>query len=297
LVIDRKGNTTHYGDALLHDDLIIKPFDEAETETDPCAAWETESGEEIKTPLPGIEFETLKAVPEKAAPWQIYQAELKSKENENLESPIHQLRLEIANPGDKGDPSRYLLGIGSYQNGAFEPCLSVGADCTVTVNSTLRVEGQIIEGPIQADPDDPEFRDAVEGRWMYGLGETDGKVVDAFLGSTLQVSLSVGVTTSLVNEMIEYSVTVTNIGQNALTDITLTEALSLDGELIQDSTLAGTSELEPQETFVFEDRSYTPDQVGSLTINATVMGVGPVANPVSGTDSATIQIYDTTPPV
>ena len=95
-------------------------------------------------------------------------------------TPIHQLRVEIGHPGDQGDPSRHQLVIGGWLDNppGFDACLRVGR-CTIEILGDLHVTGQILEGPVQADPDDPRFGAALLERWLRAL-TTAGTQTDAF---------------------------------------------------------------------------------------------------------------------
>ena len=62
------------------------------------------------------------------------------------------------------------MGIGCQREGEVTPCFTVNADCTLMINGDLQVGCQIVEGPIQPDLDNPEFRDAIEERWLQGIG-------------------------------------------------------------------------------------------------------------------------------
>jgi len=47
--------------------------------------------------------------------------------------------------------------------------LTVTADCNVTVHGNLEPRGQVLQGPIQADPDDAHFAAHLTKRWLAGV--------------------------------------------------------------------------------------------------------------------------------
>ncbi len=289
LVVDRKGDTSIHGNAILHENLVIENFEESTQESDPCAMLGRELAQPEIIPPPGIEFEPLDAEPEEAAPWQIYHVEVKSVEEEKKPS-IHQLRLEIDNPGDKGDPSRNLLGIGyqKHNHTKFIPCLTVSADCTVTINGSLTVEGEVVESAIPADPDDPEFRNVMAGRWMQGIGETSAKLLTGYAFSELEIKINVEEYYN-INGVIKIELIVTNKGHLPLSDVTVYGSIILTEEettLIEPKKI-GT--LESREESSFEVK-YTPTQTGTLTIIATVTGVTSTSAIISDWASATTSI-------
>jgi hypothetical protein len=108
----------------------------------------------------GLEVRPLPQPPAEAAPWQVYHAVVKQQDGQE----IHQLRVEIENPAEKGDPRLYRFALGTRQqsNGAFEECFLVQADGTVVMlGQKVRVIGRVMEGPVQADPQDPRLAGAL----------------------------------------------------------------------------------------------------------------------------------------
>lgn len=103
----------------------------------------------------GLRFGTAIPAPKAATPWRIYRAAA-DPEGAHPE----ELRFEIGDPGEKGDPTahRFVL-----------PCLSATADRTVTVQGTLIVTGKLVRAPIAPDPDDPRFATAVADAWLKGI--------------------------------------------------------------------------------------------------------------------------------
>lgn len=126
-----------------------------------------------------LKFQPLPSAPAAAAPWRMYRTVV----TENGKN-INQLRIELAHPGDKDDPSFYRFAIGHQANVGddkdnttqFEPCLVVQADGTVFIYNEpdkLNVGGQIVQGPIQADPEDPRFAPAIFQQAARGVPSTD----------------------------------------------------------------------------------------------------------------------------
>jgi hypothetical protein len=109
------------------------------------------------------EFRPLKAPPKAAAPWQVYHVKTTK---DGVES--HELRVEIANPGKQGDPANTIFVVGGVQANQFKAALRVAADGTVTIG-TLMVRGQVVEQPIDADPNDPRFGAKLAAQLSQGL--------------------------------------------------------------------------------------------------------------------------------
>ena len=103
----------------------------------------------------GVQFGTPIPEPKTATPWRIYRA-AKDPQGAHPE----ELRFEIGDPGEKGDPTthRFVL-----------PCLSATADRTVTVQGRLIVTGKLVRAPIAPDPDDPRVATAVADAWLKGI--------------------------------------------------------------------------------------------------------------------------------
>jgi hypothetical protein len=66
-------------------------------------------------------------------PWRLYRVR---------DGTEHELRVEMAGSGG-GTPGLNQVVIGTFVDGAFQPCLTVADDCTVTVHGNLVVEGEI----------------------------------------------------------------------------------------------------------------------------------------------------------
>ena len=319
LVIDRNGDASIHGNVILDDVLVIHEFEESEKIANPCAMLGREQGQAETVPPPGIEFEPLASAPAEAAPWQIYHVELENIEEGKNKSSIHQLRFEIGNPGDKGDPKRNLLAIGYWDREAFEkcktdhctnyssacdeaferckdafrPCLNVNADCTVVINGNLKVEGEVVESAIEADPNDPEFRDVIEARWMQGIAETGTTLLTGSVFSELDIIISTDPTSPEIGHELNITFTVQNNGHLAVSDVTVNGTIFLTNEIGEVQTKefgpCKIGDLE-SEDFSAINELYTPAQTGELKILATVYGVNSTSAYISAWASATVSV-------
>lgn len=177
LAVDASGLTTVVGDVRLADvdhpsDLVI----------DATGA---------TTPI-GLGFTTPVETPEVAQPWRIYRTTV-----EEDGEQIDELRIEILDPGKAGDPRRDLFAIGHHEETTFVPCLTVSADCTVTIAHDLTVMGSITQAPTPLDA-------AVTGETGENLVQVTPTDVGA-LGVTITPTGSFD-----VGDDLTFSVTVTN---------------------------------------------------------------------------------------
>jgi hypothetical protein len=88
-----------------------------------------------------VEFQAGTARPANAPPWRIYHLE-------DAAAGTHELRIEMARPPAGGTPGANEVVIGTWaqpEGGqpGFQPCLTVGDDCSVTVRGNLVVQGRI----------------------------------------------------------------------------------------------------------------------------------------------------------
>jgi hypothetical protein len=158
LGIDREGNTyitanTTVENAVDKDDPEINLNHLRFVKTDS----ESEGGERAGL----LNFRPLAAPPAAPAPWQLYRTSVKEDN-----ATIRQLRFEILHPGDKGEPTSYRFAIGTRNAGAFSSCFTVSANCNLTIAGEVKVGGQVVEGPIQADPTDERFGALVAQVWV-----------------------------------------------------------------------------------------------------------------------------------
>ena len=193
----------------------------------------------------GLELKRLPEPPKVAAPWRAYLTEAKQESTppQPLPVPLPELRIEIADPGGKGDPTRSRFVVGFYglpceapakdvttpeptclstipqapapNTTTFQPCLTVDAACTVTVRGKLRVFGDVVEGPIGADPNDSRLQDKIVEGWVAG----------AMLAvDTLEVDI-IQPPTPVAGQTATYTVSVTNKGPQVLSSVGVYDAL------------------------------------------------------------------------
>jgi hypothetical protein len=194
--------------------------------------------------------------------------------------------LEIGSPGDKGDPRNFAFSIGhATKNNGFVPCLSVAADCTVTVHGALEIGGQLLEGPVAPDPQDPRFQAAVVNTWTGGIGTAAG-LLNTVIATALQVSIPPTLVTPL--GPLTYRVDVANAGSGTVTDIHLYVVLAIGGTVVQRAEIAlATRVLQAGETVSPEHPTgITVSQGGVVDLAATAIGLGPAGNPVQASTRA-----------
>jgi hypothetical protein len=254
-----------------------------------------------------IHFLPLAATPAAAAPWQIYRTSVKQ-----ADRTLQQLRVELEHPGDKGDPKLYCLSIGTRDEtqGYFKACLTVSADCTVTIEGEVEVEGQLIEGPIQADPSDPRFVAALTKQWTSGIVAAELGVGALFEGIN-SGDLSVSITdlqsrhgagkpqpldTSRVitpDDVLLYAFTVRNNGQSRITNIQIYANLFFNGVPQKQEKLPSISfDLDPgQDKVIPASGVFDPRGAeGRIEIAVTAIGVGSLPNVLAATDSAIVTV-------
>lgn len=253
-----------------------------------------------------IHFLPLAATPAAAAPWQIYRTSVKQDDR-----TLQQLRVELKHPGDEGDPKLYRLAIGRRDaNGDFKACFTVSADCTVTIEGGINVNGQLIEGAIQADPSDPRFTAELTQQWATGviaaesqLGVLFGDINSGDLGVTITnlrsqrgsgtpVPIS-GISTMPPDEVLLYDFTVRNNGQSRITNIQIYANLFFNGtRQSQEKLPLIPFNLDPgQNRVILPGSVFDPRGAeGNVEIVVTAIGVGSLPNVLAGNDSATINV-------
>lgn len=234
----------------------------------------------------------LGATPEQAAPGQLYRVQ------GDDESPIDDVRLEIASPGDEGDPSRYRFAVGLLQptgrsSPHFVPCLTVDAGCVVRLRGTLRPCGLVVQGPAQADPSDPRFVNEVLSNWLQALTDA-GVTLDAFYSAGLRARIEGFPTGPVIPDgPVEYSVSVTNQSQSHIRDVTVAESMAIDGETEAGPTqIDGPLTISPQQTMTTLRDATAPDipGPGTLTVLVAAAGFGRSDEPVLALASRSVQI-------
>jgi hypothetical protein len=267
LTIDHRGRTNVHGDTTLHGDLRL------------AATPNTASA---------LDLRPLSAPPEAAAPWHVYGVDT------SQEPLINQLRVEIGNPGDKGDPSRYRFAVGCFVKGSFSPCLAVTADCVVTVRGTLKPQQLVVRGPADADVSDPRLVSALLANWLNALAGA-GTLLATFYSGALRVLIG-GFPAGQVKPgtQLSYTVSVSNTGPVAITDVTVVEAFAVDRTPVGGGQLiGGPFTLMPVETWPPIARTFTvPSDAGGkkLSLRIAVAGQGPASYPVLAMAGASVDV-------
>jgi hypothetical protein len=216
--------------------------------------------------------------PATATPWRMYRALTKEGADPARAEEVRQLRIEIGNPGDKGDPAAYTVAIGRAESDpqgtvTFVPCLTVGGDCTVTVASDVILEGRLIEGPIRADPNDPRF----------GTALIDQQVRGAPYSGVLRLML---LTAAVVEpgRRLSYTVHLTNVGRELIRDLRVNELLLLGGGMVRQQQIGPPLTLTPGESRESVLSYDLPDNMAligrSVTITMAAVGEGAAGEPV-----------------
>jgi hypothetical protein len=263
LTIGRSGDTVVYGHTRIHGDLVL-----------PQSA--------------GLVFTPLPAPPEAAAPWQIYHTAVSPDEKRTS----HQLRFEIGHPGDEGDPRRYKLAVGYCEAAdTFSPCFSVRADGSVIINGDLDLDGELIEGPIQADPSDPRFAGALLDSWLGGIASAANKV-DAFYSNALEITFETQLPDNIAaDSTLSYTVLVKNTGDDLLENIRVVEIISVTGGSQERSVIGTDSSLNAGASRTFNRDYDVPDAPGeTITLLVTAMATRQDGRLLQSTVSRTIPI-------
>jgi hypothetical protein len=221
-----------------------------------------------------------------AAPWTLTHVDPPPPDRSPAE-----LRVELAAPPADGDPSLYRLQVGrTDEHGRFVPCLTVDAGCSVTVHGRLVVKGQLIEGPIQADPADPRFAAALVGQWAEGLTSAS-RQVDLVYAAELKVGIQPG-PAPRPGDSFPYTVTVQNPGRGPATDIALYETLAVDGAVVRRRKLADQVRLDAGKEARYQLTYDIPPGTGGqrLIMAVSAIGIGPVSNYLSASAEAAVDI-------
>ncbi len=295
LAIDLDGNMTVRGDTTLSEgDLIIEPPATTALTTPPGPCDSPRGGETQEPPALGVEFEPMTSPPAAAASWQIYHAMVKEGDRS-----IHQLRFEIDHPGDKGDPTHYRLAIGhSDASGNFQPCLSVDANCTVTIHgqgSYLATDGAIVQGPIQADPNDPRFGDALIDGWVHGLAKSS-TTLDGFYNAELKIKLSNIPASVAPGHALLYTIEIENIGPATVNHVHAYETLTDRGSTTPVKLILTDMSLAPgASTPISRNYNVPAGADGEITIAITALGVGPANNVIQTSVSQLVHVQQPGP--
>lgn len=212
IVVDRSGNTTFRSDTELRRSGEGRP---ARAVVCPTA---------LLAPADhvGVEFGSV-PTPEQERPWTIYRTEV-----EEGGRPASQLRVEIQPPGDDGDPRPSSLSIGHRRLGRFVSCLSVAADCSVTVRGDIEYHGVLAEGPIQADFNDPRFLAAAANSFVRGA-VVGGDGLSGTYATSFEVEATADPTDPHPGDPVDLDVVINNTGEADITILRATVHVSFDG--------------------------------------------------------------------
>lgn len=199
---------------------------------------------------PGLSFEPLPALPEIARPWQIYRVAPQD------DVPNHQLRFELAGPIDEEDPTSYSLTVGSMnEDQKATSHLIVHANGDVEINGLLSVNGQISEGPIQPDPDDPLFADELLRVWLEAL-QVAADEVDRAYTADLELSDITLLTGAETGTTLVYEFTIKNTSKVKIHSLQITEIVTIDREVVRQRVITTPSELAPKSEPVTKQRRF-----------------------------------------
>lgn len=233
-----------------------------------------------------IRFDPLAAPPAAAAPWQVYRVA-----TEKDGKKLNQLRFEIAHPGKKDDPKLYQLVVGVRDGNVFKPCLVVQADCIVRImeDAILDPQGRIIEGPIQPDPDDPRFFEALQEQWKNALignaGDLSNEISNGLLGK-LQIVLFKSGADATAGAPFNFTFTVFNPSRALVINVSPVVTLTLINSAgnpvnvpVQSISPTGF-QLARETSQIVTVASGVLPSAGTLRIGIVTSGLGPIDNPL-----------------
>ncbi len=265
LSIDLEGGSKLIGNTKVFGDLAIEPAPPVNSPAgyDLCAGLES-----LRERFWGVEFFPV-APPKTATPWTIRHALVPPPQEAVPQSPTDQLRFEYFDPGTKGDPTVYKCSIGVKKQGKFFPCVSVDAECNLTVHGHLILNKSLVWGPVKPDPADPRFQAEVLKNWVQGLvSNTSG--LAQYYGANMAMSL-VGLADSSARVDIPCTLYIENTGSLALELVKVTETFSISGTTATPAPPSGIS-LSPGETKQFS-RTYNVPTAGSLDVSVHAQGI------------------------
>jgi hypothetical protein len=209
LAVNLAGDTSIYGH------LFANATSGTDDDSHPPSCLSLSPAEQgVKQPnFGGMTFLPLAQPPEIAKPWQLFQVAIPDEANPAA-SPAHELRIEIAHPGTQDNPANYRLAVWGWpappdnakDPATFQYLLTVRADKTVEVNGDLIIGGLFLKGPIDADSNDPRFREILAAQWASGLAQGVGALAPGGLGVTLSNTADPGSGAGLL----KYTLTVKN---------------------------------------------------------------------------------------
>jgi uncharacterized repeat protein (TIGR01451 family) len=176
----------------------------------------------------------------------------------------------------------------------FIPCLTVTAKCEVIIHGNLTLEGPLVEGPIPADLRDPRFGATLLNSWLGGL-TVGGTEVDKFYGaSALKLDFIVFPTTVFSGQSWSYTVQVSNVGKDDVSNIQVFESMTMTGGTSVKNTIAASITLSPNgspETIPPVNHDIPASITsGQVTVIVSAIGFDATGNSIQATISATASI-------
>jgi hypothetical protein len=156
--------------------------------------------------------------------------------------------------------------------------------------ATLDPQGRIIEGPIQPDPDDPRFIEALQEQWKKSLiensSELSNEISNGLLGK-LQIVLFKSIADATSGNPFTFRFTVLNPSRASVANVTPAVRLTFiksDGNQVNESiNVPPKSSLAPGESHlvtVVSNVLISQTLGGTLKIGIVTSGLGPIGNPL-----------------
>ena len=205
----------------------------------------------------GVQFDRIPP-PEVATPWHIYHAGVPALPPPTAPAePFDELRVEFLDPGKKANRKGNRFVIGKRDSdGKFVRCVTIDAECTVTINGPLQVNKQIVMGALQADPFDARLHSLLVGGWLQGLLANTHQLASYY---DARVALAMtGPAQAFVDVPFTFNLHVVNTGRVALSGVTVSETHNLSTAT---ATLPAAFALDPNES-------------KDVTVSFTVTGPG-----------------------
>lgn len=214
LAIGGDGNTSIQGNAAVE-----------AIEEDTGEEWDVRVTRATDGDAGGLGFTPMPDPPKVAWPYRVYRTRLKEPPPDG--PTFDELRIEGGSPGGKGDPTAFRVAIGhATLDGPFQACLTVDAGCTVSIAGDLKIEGRLVEGPIEADPSDPRFGAAVASTWASGV-VTPGTLIDDANAKVLAVTVDAPDPVTVGDQLV-YGVDIKNTGTVRAEHVAVFETLLVD---------------------------------------------------------------------
>lgn len=287
LSISRDWQTTIAGPLRISGDLLLgEPAPEVGQVDSDCPP------QERRRASHSIELRRLPELPSTALHRSLYRVAVPADESTHDE-----LRIEIENPGNNGDPANHTLVIGAWSDtaGEFTPCLRIAADFSVVLYGDLIVEsGQVIEAPITPDLADERFVANQTGLQLATRIDTQS------LGVEIK---DLSVQSSDSSDPLTYTLTLINNSPARITDLAVYETLIergvttrlagqvtlprtyLDGNPGTVATSPSDGTTPAHQLIINRALPLSGNQDARSFLVITVMGVGPALNMVYATAS------------